>query len=93
MNIKIACAVTKKKCPGREVKDLLFFYQRDTEVHFREFYCVIFYMFEISRRGRGAYPPPSQIYAWIGKLLKKPVKVIIINVLLILNKIKHTVLT
>lgn len=58
MNIKIACAVTKKKCPGREVKDLFFFYQRDTDVHFREFYCVIFYMFEICRRGRGAYPPP-----------------------------------
>lgn len=62
MNIKIACAVTKKKkCPGREVKDLFFFYQRDTEVHFREFYCVIFYMFEICRRGRGAYPPPPPL--------------------------------
>lgn len=59
MNIKIACAVTKKKMSRERGQRLVFFfYQRDTEVHFREFYCVIFYMFEICRRGRGAYPPP-----------------------------------
>lgn len=59
MNIKIACAVTKKKnVQGERSKTCFFSYQRHTEVHFREFYCVIFYIFEICRRGRGAYPPP-----------------------------------
>lgn len=59
MNIKIACAVTKKMSRERGQR-IVFFYQRDTEVRFREFYCVLFYMFEICRRGRGAYPPPPR---------------------------------
>lgn len=95
MNIKIACAVTKKKCPGREVKDLFFFLSEGHRGSFSRILLCDFFLCLKFVGGGGVLipPPPSQIYAWIGKLLKKPFKVIIINVLLILNKIKHTVLT
>lgn len=85
----IARAGQKKKILGREVKELFSVNQWDSEAHFRSFYCVFFFICMKFAGGGGVRgvggstnPLPSRIYAWIGKLLEKPLRVIIINVLL-----------
>lgn len=59
MNIKIACAVTKKKMSRERGQRLVFFLSEGHRGSFsRILLCDFFFMFEICRRGRGAYPPP-----------------------------------